>query len=147
MYMQQVVLIFYIQSLPAVMRFSVTVVKVLVVVVDVHVLLLQLLSMSIVFQLILTADLQQQQKVTNGFNVAGIMQFILIQMLMLISMVMKMWLVIKSWITVVCMGISVDIVVGSSFSYDALAVDVDVFVAIVNVVVFTPYRRRVSKQK
>jgi len=68
---------------------------------------------------------------------------------MLISMVMKMWLVIKSWITVVCMGISVDIVVGSSFSYDALAVDVDVvvFVAIVNVVVFTPYRRRVSKQK
>jgi len=47
------------------------------------------------------------------------------------------------------MGISVDIVVGSSFSYDALAVDVDVvvFVAIVNVVVFTPYRRRVSKQK
>ena len=41
------------------------------------------------------------------------------------------------------MGISVDIVVGSSFSYDALAVDVDVvvFVAIVNVVVFTPYRR------
>jgi len=47
------------------------------------------------------------------------------------------------------MGISVDIVVGSRFSYDALAVDVDVvvFVAIVNVVVFTPYRRRVSKQK
>jgi len=70
-------------------------------------------------------------------------------MLMLISMVMKMWLVINSWIIVVCMGISVDIVVGSSFSYDALAVDVDVvvFVAIVNVVVFTPYRRRVSKQK
>jgi len=68
---------------------------------------------------------------------------------MLISMVMKMWLVINSWIIVVCMGISVDIVVGSSFSYDALAVDVDVvvFVAIVNVVVFTPYRRRVSKQK
>jgi len=48
-----------------------------------------------------------------------------------------------------CKGISVDIVVGSSFSYDALAVDVDVVVvvAIVNVVVvFTPYRR-VSKQK
>jgi len=70
-------------------------------------------------------------------------------MLMLISMVMKMWLVINSWIIVVCMGISVDIVVGSSFSYDALAVDVDVVVvvAIVNViVVFTPYRR-VSKQK
>jgi len=68
---------------------------------------------------------------------------------MLISMVMKMWLVINSWIIVVCMGISVDIVVGSSFSYDALAVDVDVavFVAIVHVVVFTPYRRRVSKQK
>jgi len=69
-------------------------------------------------------------------------------MLMLISMVMKMWLVINSWI-IVCMDISVNIVVGSSFSYDALAVDVDVvvFVAIVNVVVFSPYRRRVSKQK